>query len=90
MTSFAAARRLIRTEGILCGGSSGSAISSALSFLKSEEGKAYDIEGKNVVILLADSYVWAAPPPPPPGRRTLPRREFSSPSYFTNNLLEYV
>lgn len=55
-SSFAAARRVIRTEGVLCGGSSGSAISCALKFLKSEEGRRdFDVEGKNVVILLADS-----------------------------------
>ncbi|SCV67706.1 BQ2448_5317 [Microbotryum intermedium] len=54
--SFAAARRIIRTEGILCGGSSGSALSGALAFLKSGEGKREfaNVEGKNVVILLAD------------------------------------
>ncbi|ORY72421.1 cysteine synthase [Leucosporidium creatinivorum] len=55
-TSFAAARRLIRTEGIMCGGSSGSAIHAALEYLKSEEGakKFGQVEGKNVVVLLAD------------------------------------
>jgi cysteine synthase len=55
-TSFSAARRLIRTEGILCGGSCGSAIASALAFLKSDAGweKYGNVEGKNVVVLLAD------------------------------------
>ncbi|KAL8276619.1 hypothetical protein RQP46_010968 [Phenoliferia psychrophenolica] len=55
-SSFAATRRVIRTEGILCGGSSGSAIACTLKYLKSEEGRReFDVEGKNVVILLADS-----------------------------------
>jgi len=40
----------------LCGGSSGSAIHAALEYLKSEEGakKLGQVEGKNVVVLLAD------------------------------------
>lgn len=56
-TSFAAARRLIRTEGILAGGSSGSALSAALEYLKTEEGarRFGQVEGKNVVVLFADS-----------------------------------
>lgn len=55
--SFSAARRIIRTEGILCGGSCGSALAGALKYLKSEEGykKFGGVEGVNVVILLADS-----------------------------------
>lgn len=55
--SFSAARRIIRTEGILCGGSCGSALAGALKYLKSEEGyeKFGGVEGANVVILLADS-----------------------------------
>lgn len=53
--SFSATRRIIKLEGILCGGSCGSAIAGALKWLKSEEGKEYDREGVNVVILLADS-----------------------------------
>lgn len=57
--SFSAARRIIRTEGILCGGSSGSALASALAYLKTEDGWQLfgGVEGKNVVIVLADSYV---------------------------------
>ncbi len=46
--SFAAARRLVREEGILCGGSSGSAICGALKV-------AQRFAGKNVVVLLPDS-----------------------------------
>lgn len=46
--SFAAARRLVREEGILCGGSSGSALSAALRI-------APRFAGKNVVVLMPDS-----------------------------------
>ncbi|TGP39544.1 cysteine synthase family protein [bacterium M00.F.Ca.ET.228.01.1.1] len=46
--SFAAARRLVREEGILCGGSSGSALSAALQV-------APRFAGRNVVVLLPDS-----------------------------------
>ncbi len=55
--SFAATRHLIATEGILCGGSSGAALTGALQYLTSEEGylKFGGVEGKNVVVLFADS-----------------------------------
>ena len=58
--SFAAARRLIRTEGLLCGGSSGSAMAAALKYLKSDEGwkRFGGVEGANVVVLLADSWAF--------------------------------
>jgi len=47
---------LIKTEGILCGGSSGSALSGVIQFLtQTEEGKKLNREGKNVVVILADS-----------------------------------
>jgi cystathionine beta-synthase len=46
--SFAAARRLVREEGILCGGSSGSALCAALRV-------APRFAGANVVVLLPDS-----------------------------------
>ncbi|MBA3774174.1 MAG: cysteine synthase family protein [Ramlibacter sp.] len=46
--SFAAARRLVREEGILCGGSSGSAVCGAFKV-------ASRFAGKNVVVLLPDS-----------------------------------
>ncbi|TGT15888.1 pyridoxal-phosphate dependent enzyme, partial [Mesorhizobium sp. M3A.F.Ca.ET.174.01.1.1] len=46
--SFAAARRLVREEGILCGGSSGSALSAALQV-------APRFAGRNVVVLLPDA-----------------------------------
>lgn len=56
-TSFAATRRLIASEGILCGGSSGACLAGALEYLTSEEGYAKfgGVEGKNVVLLFADS-----------------------------------
>jgi len=55
--AFAATRRLIATEGILCGGSSGAALAGALQYLASDEGfaKFGGVEGKNVVLLFADS-----------------------------------
>jgi len=46
--SFAAARRMVREEGILCGGSSGSALSAALRVADRSP-------GKNIVIVLPDS-----------------------------------
>lgn len=46
--SFAAARRLVREEGILCGGSSGSALCAALQV-------APRFSGRNVVVILPDS-----------------------------------
>lgn len=53
--SFSAVQVLMRTEGLLVGGSSGSALSGALKWLTSEAGKAVsNTEGKNVVILLPD------------------------------------
>ncbi|KAL5492266.1 CYS4 [Sanghuangporus weigelae] len=53
--SFLAARLLMREEGLLVGGSSGSALSGALRWLKSPEGQLIArTEGKNVVVLLPD------------------------------------
>lgn len=53
--AFAAARLLMREEGLLVGGSSGSALAGALAWLKSPEGQALaQSEGKNVVVLLPD------------------------------------
>lgn len=53
--SFVAVQQLMRTEGLLVGGSSGSALAGALRWLKSEEGQAIaNTPGKNVVVLLAD------------------------------------
>lgn len=46
--SFAAARRLVREDGIFCGGSSGSAMCAALKV-------APQLAGKNVIVLLPDS-----------------------------------
>lgn len=56
--SFEAVRKLMRLEGLLVGGSSGSALSGALRWLKSEEGRAIaQTKGANVVVLLPDGYV---------------------------------
>jgi len=56
--SFAAVSTLMRREGLLVGGSSGSALSGALRWLQSPEGQEIaQTEGKNVVVLLADGYV---------------------------------
>jgi len=54
--AWAVARRLIRTEGLLVGGSSGSVVAGALRWLKTEEGMASigGVEGKNAVIVLPD------------------------------------
>lgn len=53
--SFAAVQQLMRTEGLLVGGSSGSALAGALRWLKSDEGKVIaNTPGKNVVVLLPD------------------------------------
>lgn len=56
--SFEAVRKLMRMEGLLVGGSSGSALSGALRWLKSDEGKTIaQTKGANVVVLLADGWV---------------------------------
>ncbi|KAK4058544.1 cystathionine beta-synthase [Microbotryomycetes sp. JL221] len=56
VTSFKAARDVIKTEGVLCGGSSGAALHAAVEFLKSDEGwQRFGSRPEcNVVILLAD------------------------------------
>ncbi|GAA5858442.1 hypothetical protein JCM1840_001207 [Sporobolomyces johnsonii] len=55
--AFSTTRRLIRTEGLLVGGSSGASVWAALQWLKSDEGykKIGGVEGKNVVVILPDS-----------------------------------
>ncbi|CEH19610.1 cystathionine beta-synthase [Ceraceosorus bombacis] len=56
--SFEFARRLIRQEGLLCGGSSGAAMAAAMRFLQ-QGGDGYEkygrVQGKNVVVVLPDS-----------------------------------
>ncbi len=48
----------MRHEGLLVGGSSGSALSGALRWLHSDKGRAIaQTEGANVVVLLPDGYV---------------------------------
>lgn len=49
--SFQMSRKLIRREGLLCGGSSGSAVYCALEAIKKFDVK----EGQNVVVILPDS-----------------------------------
>lgn len=45
----------MRKEGLLVGGSSGSALSGTLTWLKSEQGRKFaETEGMNVVVLLPD------------------------------------
>ncbi|GAA6034430.1 hypothetical protein JCM8097_002721 [Rhodosporidiobolus ruineniae] len=55
--SFSTTKRLIRTEGLLVGGSSGASVGAALGWLKSEEGweRAGGREGANVVVVCPDS-----------------------------------
>ncbi|KAI0312296.1 pyridoxal phosphate-dependent enzyme beta subunit [Amylostereum chailletii] len=53
--AFSALELLWKKEGLLVGGSSGTALAGALIWLKSDEGRAVAAtEGKNVVVLLAD------------------------------------
>lgn len=53
--SFEAVKKLMRREGLLVGGSSGSALSGALRWLKSEQGRVISqTKGANVVVLLPD------------------------------------
>ena len=56
--AYAAVKLLMKNEGLLVGGSSGSSLSGALTWLKTEEGKKIaDKEGLNVVVLLPDGQV---------------------------------
>lgn len=56
--SFAAVQILMRKEGLLVGGSSGTALAGALRWLKTEQGqKVANKPGKNVVVLLPDGWV---------------------------------
>ena len=56
--SFAAIKLLMRHEGMLVGGSSGSALAGALEWLRSENGREISqTPGKNVVIMLPDGCV---------------------------------
>ncbi|KAG1740012.1 pyridoxal phosphate-dependent enzyme beta subunit [Suillus lakei] len=53
--AFKAVQALMRKEGLLVGGSSGSALSGALTWLKTEQGqRVAGTEGLNVVVLLPD------------------------------------
>ncbi|KAL4078611.1 tryptophan synthase beta subunit-like PLP-dependent enzyme [Scleroderma yunnanense] len=53
--AFDIVQKLMRTEGLLVGGSSGSALSGTLAWLKTEQGqKIAQTEGLNVVVLLPD------------------------------------
>lgn len=56
--AFSAVQLLMRHEGMLVGGSSGSALAGGLAWLRSESGREIaQTPGKNVVILLPDGYV---------------------------------
>lgn len=56
--SFPAVQSIMRNEGLLVGGSSGSSLSAALQWLKGDEGKHIaETPGKNVVVVLPDGYV---------------------------------
>ncbi|KAG9102905.1 cystathionine beta-synthase [Ceratobasidium sp. 370] len=50
--SFKSSRNLVRTEGLLVGGSAGAAIAATLAWLTAVPGR--DVEGRNVVIILPD------------------------------------
>lgn len=53
--SFAAAKRLIREEGLCVGGSSGTALAGTLRYLHSDEGRAIaEDPNANVVLILPD------------------------------------
>jgi cystathionine beta-synthase len=57
--AFSTVRTLMRCEGTLVGGSSGSSLSGALAWLHSDAGRQIaQTEGKNVVVLLPDGCVW--------------------------------
>ena len=53
--SFHMARRLIREEGMMVGGSSGSAMAGVIKFLKSPAGARFNRPDVNVVVVFADS-----------------------------------
>ena len=55
--SFTAVQLLMRSEGLLVGGSSGSALIGALRWLKGDGKDVANTLGKNVVVLLPDGYV---------------------------------
>lgn len=60
--SFAAVQQVMRKEGLLVGGSSGSALSGALRWLQSDAGRQIaNTAGQNVVVLFADGYVLFEP-----------------------------
>jgi cystathionine beta-synthase len=56
--SFTAVQLLMRSEGLLVGGSSGSALAGALRWLKGEGKDVANTLGKNVVVLLPDGCVF--------------------------------
>ena len=53
--AYAAVKLLMKQEGLLVGGSSGSALGGALAWFKTDAGrKIADTEGANAVVLLPD------------------------------------
>lgn len=56
--AYAAVKLLMKQEGLLVGGSSGSALGGALAWFKTDGGKKIaGTEGANVVVLLPDGWV---------------------------------
>lgn len=88
--SFTAVQLLMRNEGLLVGGSSGSALAGALRWLKDEGKDVANTLGKNVVVLLPDGYVFATTTysfiHPFPGRYSI--RNYMSKPWFLNIAME--
>lgn len=69
--AYAAVKLLMRKEGLLVGGSSGSSLHGALAWFKTEVGKKIaDTEGLNAVVLLPDGCVSLSPLEPSGCRQT--------------------
>ena len=90
--SFTAVQLIMRSEGLLVGGSSGSALAGALRWLKGEGKDVANTPGKNVVVLLPDGYVFSCNNDiyslihPFPGRYSI--RNYMSKQWFLNIAME--